>query len=74
MANWLDLSSTSNMLKAAYVKGFVDISGGDFIARTGNLYIQGTSSLVGAVTICGELHAVYPAGLFRPMRLLEGRA
>jgi len=62
MANWLDLSSTSNMLKAAYVKGFVDISGGDFIARTGNLYIQGTSSLVGAVTICGELRAVYPAG------------
>ena len=62
MANWLDLSSTSNMLKSAYVKGFVDISGGDFIARTGNLYIQGTSSLVGAVTICGELRAVYPAG------------
>jgi hypothetical protein len=39
MANWLDLSASSNLFKSLYIKGFVDISGGDFISRNGNLNI-----------------------------------
>jgi len=45
MVNWLDLSGSSNLFKQVYVKGFVDISGGDFIARNGNLRIGGDASL-----------------------------
>jgi len=45
MANWLDLSNSSNLFRAIYVKGFVDISGGDFISRNGNLYIAGNSTI-----------------------------
>uniref|UniRef100_A0A6C0I3N5 Peptidase S74 domain-containing protein n=1 Tax=viral metagenome TaxID=1070528 RepID=A0A6C0I3N5_9ZZZZ len=55
MANWLDLSATSNLFKSIYVKGFVDISGGDFIARNGNLVIAGNSQLAQNVTIGGNL-------------------
>ena len=40
MPNWLDLSSSSNLFKQAYVKGFIDISGGDLITRTGKLLIH----------------------------------
>jgi NF-X1-type zinc finger protein NFXL1 len=43
--NWLDLSGVSNLFKSIYVKGFVDISGGDFISRNGNLYIAGNANL-----------------------------
>ena len=55
MSNWLDLSSSSNLFKSAYVQGFVDISGGDFIARNGNLYINGTSVLNNSVTLNNTL-------------------
>ena len=39
--NWLDLSSTSNRYIQTYIKGFVDISGGNLILRNNNLYVQG---------------------------------
>ena len=45
MSNWLDFSGNSNLFKQIYVKGFVDISGGDFIARSGNLRIANDSFL-----------------------------
>jgi hypothetical protein len=45
MSRWLDLSGTSNLFKQIYVKGFVDISGGDFINRNGNLIIYKDTSL-----------------------------
>ena len=45
MSNWLDFSGNSNLFKQIYAKGFVDISGGDFIARNGNLRIANDSFL-----------------------------
>ena len=45
------MSSTSNCLSQTYVKGFVDISGGDLIARNGNLLIAGDASLNGNVFV-----------------------
>jgi len=53
MPNWLDLSSTSNMLKSAYIQGFVDISGGDFIARNGKLLIAGDVSFNSKLYVAG---------------------
>jgi predicted acyltransferase (DUF342 family) len=55
MSNWLDFKDTSNLFKSVYVKGFVDISGGDFIARNGNLYIHGDASLNHNVFIKNKL-------------------
>lgn len=55
MSNWLEFKDTSNLFKSAYVKGFVDISGGDFIARNGNLYIHGDASLNNNVFIKNKL-------------------
>jgi len=45
MSGWLDLSNNSNLLKQVYIKGFVDVSGGDIINRHGNLIIQKDTSL-----------------------------
>ena len=36
---WLD-DNTANRHKQTYVKGFVDISGGDLILRNGQQYIE----------------------------------
>jgi hypothetical protein len=55
MSNWLDFSGNSNLFKQVYIKGFVDISGGDFIARNGNLRIARDSSLNGNVVIGKDL-------------------
>ena len=55
MPNWLDLSSSSNLFKAAYVKGFVDISGGDLITRNGKLLINNDSSLNSNVYVGNKL-------------------
>jgi uncharacterized protein (DUF1684 family) len=49
--NWLDLSNVSNLFKSIYVKGFVDISGGDFISRNGNLHIAGNANLGNAYIV-----------------------
>ena len=43
--SWLDSSDTSNKLRQVYVKGFVDVSGGNIINRTGDLIIQNDTSL-----------------------------
>jgi translation initiation factor 1 (eIF-1/SUI1) len=37
--NWLDASATSNRYIQTYVKGFVDISGGNLLLRPGNNHI-----------------------------------
>ena len=56
MPNWLDLSSTSNLFKQAYVKGFIDISGGDLITRNGKLLINNDASLNSNVYVADKLH------------------
>lgn len=47
MLNWLDLSKNANLLRNAYIKGILDISGGDLIVRNGNAYIAKDVSLNG---------------------------
>ena len=55
MSNWLDLSNVSNTLKSSYVKGFVDVSGGDIIARNGNFLLAGDASLNSNLFVAGDL-------------------
>jgi len=55
MSSWLDLSNVSNTLKSTYVKGFVDVSGGDIIARNGNLLLTGDASLNSNLFVAGDL-------------------
>jgi hypothetical protein len=56
-SNWLDASSSSNRYQQMYIKGFLDISGGDFILRNHNLYVKkGDASLNGNVSIGGDLN------------------
>ena len=70
MSNWLNSSTPSNRLRSTFVKGFVDVSGGDIINRNGdiivesgdisangNLSVTGTSDLKGDVIITGNLKA-----------------
>jgi len=48
IGNWLDLSSTSNLLNKSYVQGFVDVSGGNVILRNNaNLFITGGDASLG---------------------------
>ena len=56
MSNWLDLSHSSNLFKQAYVKGFIDISGGDLINRNGRLLINNDASLNANVYVGDKLH------------------
>lgn len=50
--NWLDLSSTSNRYISTYVKGFVDISGGNLLLRNNNIIVNsGDISLNGRLTV-----------------------
>ena len=52
LSNWLDASSTSNRYKQMYIKGFLDISGGNLILRNNNFYIQqGDISLNGRLLV-----------------------
>lgn len=37
---WLSQLTTSNSLRQTYISGFLDISAGDFINRTGNIYLH----------------------------------
>ena len=55
MSSWLDLSNVSNTLKSTYVKGFVDVSGGDIITRNGNLLLAGDASLNSNLFVAGDL-------------------
>ena len=45
MSNWLDLSRNANLIKQTYLRGFLDVSGGDIINRNGNLIIAGDTYL-----------------------------
>ena len=38
--DWLDSSNNANKIKQTYVQGFVDISGGNVVVRTGNVYLN----------------------------------
>ena len=39
MQKWLDASSSSNKYRQMYIKGFLDISGGNLILRNNDLYV-----------------------------------
>lgn len=55
MSHWLDASSTSNRYKQMYIKGFLDISGGDLILRNNNFYLKnGDASLNGRLILSGD--------------------
>jgi len=55
MSNWLDASSTSNRYKQMYIKGFLDISGGNLILRNNNFYLKnGDASLNGRLIVSGD--------------------
>ena len=55
MSNWLDASSTSNRYKQMYIKGFLDISGGNLILRNNNFYLKnGDASLNGRLILSGD--------------------
>ena len=56
MSNWLDSSNNSNLLKQSYIKGFIDISGGDLITRNGRLLINNDASLNSNVYVRDKLH------------------
>ncbi len=48
MNNWLDASSTSNKYRQMYIKGFLDISGGNIVLRNNHLLVNsGDASLNG---------------------------
>ena len=48
MNNWLDASSSSNKYRQMYIKGFLDVSGGNIILRNNHLLINsGDASLNG---------------------------
>ena len=50
--NWLDLSSTSNRYISTYVKGFIDMSGGNLLLRNNNIIVNsGDISLNGRLTV-----------------------
>jgi len=54
LSKWLDLSGTSNRYKQMYIKGFLDISGGNLIVRNNNFYVlAGDSSLNGNLSVGG---------------------
>ena len=62
--NWLDLSATSNRYIQTYMKGFLDMSGGNLLLRNNNIIVQtGDISLGGRlfvkqdVSINGNLYA-----------------
>ena len=50
MSNWLDFSNNANSFLPIYVKGFVDVSGGDIIARTGNVWAGDLAANVNILT------------------------
>jgi hypothetical protein len=48
MSNWLDASSTSNKYRQMYIKGFLDVSGGNLTLRNNHLLVKaGDASMNG---------------------------
>lgn len=55
MRKWLDASSSSNRYQQTYIKGFLDISGGNLILRNNNLHVlTGDASFGNNVYITGN--------------------
>ena len=55
LGNWIDLSAVSNLYIQTYVKGFVDMSGGNLILRNNNIYVNsGDLSLGGRLLTIGD--------------------
>ena len=55
LSNWLDASSSSNRYQQMYIKGFLDISGGNLILRNNNLHIlKGDANLNGRLLLNGD--------------------
>jgi len=52
MSTWI--TQPANLLKQSYVQGFVDVSGGDIITRTGGLVIAGNSYLNNNLIVNGS--------------------
>lgn len=55
MSNWLDLSRNANLIKQTYLRGFLDVSGGDIINRNGNLIIAGDTYLNNRLIVNGDV-------------------
>jgi predicted acyltransferase (DUF342 family) len=75
--NWLDLSSTSNRFVQTYIKGFVDISGGNLLLRNNSLILNaGDISLNGRLYIGSDTSLngnVYVGGFFGANTLAIGK-
>ena len=56
--NWLDSSSSSNLSIQTYVKGFIDMSGGNLILRNNSILVS-----AGDVSLNGRLFATNDASL-----------
>ena len=55
LGNWIDLSAVSNLYIQTYVKGFVDMSGGNLILRNNSIYVNsGDLSLGGRLLTIGD--------------------
>jgi hypothetical protein len=55
LGNWLDLSGTSNLYIQTYVKGFVDMSGGNLVLRNNSIYVNaGDVSMGGRLFVQGN--------------------
>ena len=55
LSNWLDASSSSNRYQQMYIKGFLDISGGNLILRNNNFHLlKGDASLNGRLLVNGD--------------------
>ena len=50
MSGWLSKSS-ANRFKQTYIRGFLEISGGDFTLQRGNAYIYGDTSFNGNIFV-----------------------
>ena len=56
MSDWLDLSNVSNLYIQSYVKGFVDISGGNLILRNNGINVEaGDISLNGRLLVQSDI-------------------
>jgi hypothetical protein len=55
MSNWLSNTGDSNKFKQIYVKGFVDVSGGDIINRTGNLAVGNDATIQNRLYVTNDV-------------------
>ena len=65
MSQWVQYTK-ANRFNDSYIKGFLDVSGGDLLLRHGDasmnqkLYVEGDASFNSNVDICGNFYAQYP--------------